>query len=208
MNLSIVFYLSRWSQCFVSVFLWTNNAACWILYDRIFFCRIARDLIDSQKELLTKMKDEGRLEKYLEEEPNFLHSLLSDPRVTEESATSMVTTLFGAGIETVSIFMYFCHGINALTSKTRYDQTRELSRLLQHCPKKGVVSAPANMFYPATFCMRLYQVMNPEFCGCRMLLYIGCCFSFRCQTTHYSLQFRTLSSPTLTKIVFLVSLFT
>ncbi|XP_071131030.1 cytochrome P450 10-like isoform X1 [Mytilus edulis] len=64
------------------------------------FTKIAGDLIDSQKVLLTKMKDEGRLEKYLEEEPNFLHSLLSDPRVTEESATSMVTTLFGAGIET------------------------------------------------------------------------------------------------------------
>ncbi|XP_052071884.1 cytochrome P450 10-like isoform X2 [Mytilus californianus] len=64
------------------------------------FGKIAKEIIDSQKTFLSKMKDEGKLEKYLEEEPNFLYSLLSDPRVTEESATSMVMDLFGAGIET------------------------------------------------------------------------------------------------------------
>ncbi|XP_052071886.1 1,25-dihydroxyvitamin D(3) 24-hydroxylase, mitochondrial-like isoform X4 [Mytilus californianus] len=64
------------------------------------FVKIAKEILDSQKIFLSKMKDEEKLEKYLEEEPNFMYSLLSDPRVTEESATSMVTSLFGAGIET------------------------------------------------------------------------------------------------------------
>ncbi|CAC5403426.1 unnamed protein product [Mytilus coruscus] len=49
------------------------------------------------------MKDDGKLEKYLEEEPN-LYSLLSDPRVTEESATNMVMALFGARIETKKLY--------------------------------------------------------------------------------------------------------
>ena len=49
-----------------------------------------------------KLESEGKLDEYLEKEPNFLHSLLSDPRVTDEQVAVIIFDLLGAGIDSVS----------------------------------------------------------------------------------------------------------
>ena len=50
-----------------------------------------------------KLEREGKLEEYLEKEPNFLHSLLSDHRVTDEQVSVIILDLIGAGIDSVSV---------------------------------------------------------------------------------------------------------
>lgn len=64
--------------------------------------RLAQKEIKSQKAFLQKLEEDGQLEQYLEKEPNFLHSLLSDPRVTEEQVGVIVFDLLGAGIDSTA----------------------------------------------------------------------------------------------------------
>lgn len=54
-----------------------------------------------------KLQSKGQLEEYLEKEPNFLHSLLSDSRVTDEQVGVIIFDLLGAGIDSVSTLFNF-----------------------------------------------------------------------------------------------------
>lgn len=51
---------------------------------------------------MSKLEEEGRLEEYLETEPNFMYSLLADGRLTDDEVNSIISDLFGAGIDSVS----------------------------------------------------------------------------------------------------------
>ena len=57
--------------------------------------------------MLAKIEKDGKLEEYLDKEPNFMYSLLTDPRMTDENVDSIVTSLFGAGIDSVSYLFSF-----------------------------------------------------------------------------------------------------
>lgn len=69
--------------------------------------RIARKQIVAQKERLKKLESEGKLAEYLEKEPNFLYSLLADPRMTEATVNGIVTSLFMAGIDSTANSIVF-----------------------------------------------------------------------------------------------------
>lgn len=47
------------------------------------------------------LEKEGKLEEYLKE-PNFLHSLISNPDMTHAKAQSLILDLFVGGIDAVS----------------------------------------------------------------------------------------------------------
>lgn len=53
--------------------------------------------------VLKKLKEDGKLDEYLSKDPNFMHSLLSDPRMAKEDVVGLVTSLFGGGIDSVII---------------------------------------------------------------------------------------------------------
>lgn len=58
--------------------------------------------IRAQREFLSNLQQDGKLEEYLEGEPNFLHSLLADDRMSDDIAYVLTMALFGAGIDSVS----------------------------------------------------------------------------------------------------------
>jgi len=69
-----------------------------------FLCsRIAGGYLSAQRNRLLNLEKEGKLEEYLEKEPNFMYSLLTDPRMTESKVKGIVTSLFLAGIDSVSV---------------------------------------------------------------------------------------------------------
>ena len=84
--------------------------------------RVTSKEIASQKEFLKNLEKEGKLEEYLRDEPNFMYSLLADPRVTDEEANSIIGSLFGAGIETVGIlsagFTFICSRLKPRASRS------------------------------------------------------------------------------------------
>ena len=49
------------------------------------------------------LEKEGKLEEYLEKEPNFMYSLLTDPRMDGSKVNGIVYSLFTAGIDSVSV---------------------------------------------------------------------------------------------------------
>ena len=53
------------------------------------------------RDFLQKLREDGKLAEHLEKEPNFLHSVLSDPRLTEEEVYQLTSDLFGGGIDSV-----------------------------------------------------------------------------------------------------------
>lgn len=67
------------------------------------FVRFTMKEIDSQKSFLKNLENEGKLAEYLEKEPNFMYSLISDPRMSEDIVSTTVSDLFAAGIDTVRI---------------------------------------------------------------------------------------------------------
>lgn len=79
-----------------------------IVYDKIQQCavysifRVVSTETANQNAFLTKLKKEGKLQEYLEKEPNFMYSLLADGRLSEDQISSVVSDLFGAGIDSVS----------------------------------------------------------------------------------------------------------
>ncbi|CAC5413940.1 unnamed protein product [Mytilus coruscus] len=60
-----------------------------------------------QKDFLTKLQHEGKLDEYLEKEPNFMYSLLSGSRVTDNQVNSIVMDLFGTGIDSSANTLVF-----------------------------------------------------------------------------------------------------
>ena len=70
-------------------------------------CRITQRELAAQRSVLAKIEKDGKLEAYLDKEPNFMYSLLTDPRMTDEKVDSIVTSLFGAGIDSVSHYFLF-----------------------------------------------------------------------------------------------------
>ncbi|CAC5400385.1 unnamed protein product [Mytilus coruscus] len=65
------------------------------------FNEITHKEIEDQVMVLTKLKEEGKLDDYLSKDPNFMHSLLSDPRLSKEDVVGLVTSLFRGGIDSV-----------------------------------------------------------------------------------------------------------
>lgn len=53
--------------------------------------------------MLEKLQKEGDLDQYLQDEPNFIYSLLNDTRMTDEKINSVIMSLFIAGIDSVRI---------------------------------------------------------------------------------------------------------
>lgn len=69
----------------------------------VFFnFRIVSREINRQVEYLKELEKDGKLEEYLEKEPNFMYSLMSDPRMADESVNGIVISLISAGIDSVS----------------------------------------------------------------------------------------------------------
>ena len=70
-------------------------------------CRITQRELAAQRSVLAKFEKDGKLEEYLDKEPSFMYSLLTDPRMTDEMVDSIMTSLFGAGIDSVSHLFSF-----------------------------------------------------------------------------------------------------
>lgn len=94
------------------------------------FLKIVDRELTSQKEFLKKLKDEGKLDEYLDKEPNFMHSLLSDPRVTHEDACSLVFDLFGAGIDSTANSMVFLLVHIAMNPDKQQQLYQEIQRVV------------------------------------------------------------------------------
>lgn len=75
--------------------------------DILSFCRMVKFEFNEQIEFLQQLEKTGSLDEYLEKDPNFMYSLISDPRMDENSINSVVTTLITAGIDSVSILKIF-----------------------------------------------------------------------------------------------------
>lgn len=64
--------------------------------------RIGKKEISAQRKMLEKLQKEGDLDQYLQDEPNFIYSLLNDTRMTDEKINSVIMSLFIAGIDSTA----------------------------------------------------------------------------------------------------------
>ncbi|XP_052069156.1 1,25-dihydroxyvitamin D(3) 24-hydroxylase, mitochondrial-like [Mytilus californianus] len=83
----------------------------------------------SQNAFLAKLKNEGKLEEYLEKEPNFMYSLLADGRLSEEQISSIVSDLFGAGIDSTAntlVFLLAQLALNPDKQAKLYDEIQQV----------------------------------------------------------------------------------
>lgn len=63
--------------------------------------------LKAQLDVLNQLKKENQLDDYLQKDPNFMYSMLADPRMTLGKITSIVTTLFSAGIDSTANSLLF-----------------------------------------------------------------------------------------------------
>ena len=84
----------------------TCTCSCLYLKKNILFSIICAE-IKAQREFLQNLENEGKLQQYLEKEPNFMYSLLADGRLTDDQIGSIVGDLFGAGIDSVFYTFHF-----------------------------------------------------------------------------------------------------
>ena len=71
-------------------------------------CRITQRELAAQRSELAKIEKDGKLEEYLDKEPNFMYSLLADLRMTDEKVDNIVSSMFGTGIDSVRHFFPLC----------------------------------------------------------------------------------------------------
>ena len=93
-----------------------------------------------------KLQSKGQLEEYLEKEPNFLHSLLSDSRVTDEQVGVIIFDLLGAGIDSTANNIAFLLCDLAQNPDKQQKLYAEIDRVLGKC-KKVKKNHLANMSY-------------------------------------------------------------
>lgn len=84
----------------------------------------------AQRSVLAKIEKDGNLEEYLDKEPNFMYSLLTDPRMTDEKVDSIVTSLFGAGIDSTANSMVFILTDLALNPKKQEVLYKEIQHVI------------------------------------------------------------------------------
>lgn len=123
-----------------------------------------------QKDFLTKLQHEGKLDEYLEKEPNFMYSLLSDSRVKDDQVNSIVMDLFGAGIDSSAntlVFLLYQIAVNQDKQAKLFD---EIKKVVGNSPKLTKEHL-ANMSYMKA-CLkeshRLFSTLKYRFQQTRM----------------------------------------
>lgn len=74
---------------------------------RLHMQSIVEKELKAQLDVLNQLKKENQLDDYLQKDPNFMYSMLADPRMTLGKITSIVTTLFSAGIDSTANSLLF-----------------------------------------------------------------------------------------------------
>lgn len=97
---------------------------------RVEFSKVVNQEILQQRNMLKRLEKDGKLEEYLEKEPNFMYSLLSDPRMTVDKVDNIVSTLFGAGIDSTANSMVFALTDLALNPDKQAKLYDEVHRVL------------------------------------------------------------------------------
>ncbi|CAG2253982.1 unnamed protein product [Mytilus edulis] len=93
----------------------------------------------NQNAFLTKLKKEGKLQEYLEKEPNFMYSLLADGRLSEDQISSVVSDLFGAGIDSTAntlVFLLAQLALNPDKQAKLHDEIQQVVGDSQHLTKE------------------------------------------------------------------------
>ncbi|VDI23467.1 Hypothetical predicted protein [Mytilus galloprovincialis] len=99
---------------------------------RLRIQNIVEKELKAQLDVLNQLKKKNQLDDYLQKDPNFMYSLLADSRMTLGKITSIVTTLFNAGIDSTANSMLFALSDLAFQEK-------------QHAPEKTVVGDRKNI---------------------------------------------------------------
>ncbi|CAC5413945.1 CYP49A [Mytilus coruscus] len=117
-----------------------------------------------QKDFLTKLLHEGKLDEYLEKEPNFMYSLLSDSRVIDDQVNSIVMDLFGAGIDSSAntlVFLLYQIAVNQDKQAKLFD---EIKKVVGNSPKLTKEHL-ANMSYMKACLKESHRVIFPTSAG-------------------------------------------
>ncbi|CAG2240224.1 CYP49A [Mytilus edulis] len=131
--------------------------------------RLAEREIKSQKQKLMKLEREGKLEEYLEKEPNFLHSLLSDHRVTDEQVSVIILDLIGAGIDSTANTIAFLLCDLAQNPDKQKKLYEEIKNVLGKS-KKVKKSHLANLSYLKACVKETQRKRFPVFIGAQRIL--------------------------------------
>ncbi|XP_063440723.1 sterol 26-hydroxylase, mitochondrial-like [Mytilus trossulus] len=91
---------------------------------------VAHKEINDQVMVLKKLEEDGKLDDYLSKDPNFMHSLLSDPRMAKEDVVGLVTSLFGGGIDSTANGMAFVLTDLALNQDKQELLNKEIQEVL------------------------------------------------------------------------------
>ncbi|XP_071131339.1 probable cytochrome P450 12a5, mitochondrial [Mytilus edulis] len=113
-----------------------------------------------QKDFLTKLQHEGKLDEYLEKEPNFMYSLLSDSRVTDDEVNSIVMDLFGAGIDSSAntlVFLLYQLAVNQDKQSNLFEEIKKVVGNSQTLTKEHL----ANMSYMKACLKESHRVIFP-----------------------------------------------
>ncbi|XP_063443764.1 probable cytochrome P450 12a5, mitochondrial [Mytilus trossulus] len=117
-----------------------------------------------QHDFLTKLQHEGRLEEYLEKEPNFMYSLLSDSRVTDDQVNSIVMDLFGAGIDSSAntlVFLLYQLAVNKDKQNNLIEEIKKVVGNSQKLTKEHL----ASMSYMKACLKESHRVIFPTSAG-------------------------------------------